>query len=177
MADYWIRTCVDPVSGDKYKTRPTGYKPPPEQGQFYKPEDFTYKVGDELEINKYAAKKIADDRGFDLAFRNIKVTEVVAETHDQVQLKFEYISHIAENCHLCGRGLENEVSLACGIGPVCAKRLGFKRVTVADADIILEKLHQLVGLIGVVGPVWIKKYNVKQKLNLLRKLDEEATSA
>ena len=120
-------------------------------------ETFTLKAGDGLEIRAWLARSIAAEFNHELAFRNLRVTEVLRETAMAWQVRFRDVSKTCNNCHLCGKELDTEISRACGVGPTCAKKLGFKRVTMADAGKILEAMEAAASSIGELGPRWLPK--------------------
>jgi hypothetical protein len=129
---------------------------------------FSVKPGDQLEIKHFVAQRIAQEQDIRLtpespaviAFRNIEVVEVLRESEKAIQVRIRYISKIASHCHLCGMALDTEISRACGIGPTCAGKLGFKRPKVADAAAILAKMEEVAQRIGVIGPVWLPKSQI-----------------
>lgn len=124
------------------------------------PTTFTRKSGDEITIRKWYAQVKGKDLGIGIFFRNLILEEVLNETPKAIQVKVRFNSKITNCCHICGLGLDNEISKACGIGPVCAKRLGFKRVTLKDAGAILAKIQEEAQIAGVIGPLWIPKSQI-----------------
>lgn len=136
---------------------------------------FSVKPGEILEIRAWLARSISAQfniRGhvFDLSnpdlreeqvsFRNIEVVKVTGESEKAWRLEFRYVSFICNACHLCGLELDTEISRACGVGPTCAKKLGFERAKLEDANTILNRLNEITKAIGVVGPVWVPKSQV-----------------
>lgn len=117
----------------------------------------TLRAGDGLEIRAWLARSIAAEFNHELAFRNLRITAVHRETAMAWQVSFRYVSKICNNCHLCGKELDTEISRACGVGPTCAKKLGFKRATLADAGKILEAMEAAASSIGELGPRWLPK--------------------
>ncbi len=79
---------------------------------------FTYKTGDEITIRKWFAQGKMKELNLQFFFRNLIVDEVLAETAKAVQVKVRFNSRITTCCHICGLGLDNEISKACGIGPM-----------------------------------------------------------
>lgn len=128
---------------------------------------FTYKPNDEITIRKWFANNKMKELNLKLFFRNLVIEEVLNETDRAVQVKVRFNSKITTCCHICGLNLDNEISKACGIGPVCAKRLGFKRVTIADAGAILQKIKEEAQIAGVIGPIWVPKSQIMSKAEIL----------
>lgn len=125
---------------------------------------FTYKAGDELMVRKWFAQGKAKELSLQYFFRNVIVDEVLAETPKAIQVKVRFNDKVTTSCHLCGLGLDTEISKATGIGPVCAKKkLGFKRVTMADAGAILAKVTEEARIAGTIGPIWIPKSQIVSK--------------
>lgn len=138
--------------------------------RFFNPEtkqqvkEFTYKPQDAITIRKWFANGKMKELGLKLFFRNLIIEEVVNETAKAVQVKVRFNSKITTCCHICGLNLDNEISKATGIGPICAKRLGFGRVSMADADAILAKVEEEAKIAGVIGPIWIPKSQIMSKM-------------
>jgi len=126
----------------------------------------TTEAGEILGIKAWLAREVAKELGLEVAFRNIEIVELHRETAKAIQCTFKYVSRIANRCHICGLELDTEVSRACGIGPTCAKRLGFKRATLADARNILAKVEEIANSIGVKGPRWLPKSQVVERYTL-----------
>lgn len=124
---------------------------------------FTYKTDDELMVRKWFAQVKAKELKLQYFFRNIIIVEVLAETSKAIQVKLRFNDKVTTVCHLCGLGLDTEVSKATGIGPVCAKRLGFKRVTLNDASAILAKVTDEAKIAGTIGPIWLPKSQIISK--------------
>lgn len=153
-------TSVDPYVSTFGRDCPKTSFTPPKVRQA-----FDFHEGDQLELSGYQANYIQKQLGMDLFFRNIELVEVIDENKKYVEAKFKFISTIAQSCHCCGRSLEDEVSVSSGVGPVCAKKyLGLKKVTKADAAIIMARIDELSNEIGVVGPVRIYKNRIKTRL-------------
>ncbi len=124
---------------------------------------FSFVVGQEITIRKWFANAKASELGLQMFFRNLIIDSVDAETDKAVLVKVRFNSKVVTCCHICGLNLDNEISKACGIGPVCAKRLGFKRVTMNDAGAILARIEQEAQIAGVIGPIWIPKRQIVSK--------------
>jgi len=125
------------------------------------------KTGDGIEIKAWLARAIAEEfqtipveGDKPVAFRNLDIVAFHRETEKALYLTVRYSSKICQRCHVCGKELDTEVSRACGIGPVCAKRLGFKRAGVEDAQAIVAKMEEISEDIGDIGPRWIPKSQV-----------------
>lgn len=129
-----------------------------------KPKEFTYKPNQEITVRRWFAQSKSKETGIKIFFRNLILEEVLAETVKAIQVRVRFNSKIATCCHICGLGLDNEISKACGIGPVCAKRLGFGRVSLSDAGAILAKIEEEAKIAGVIGPIWIPKSQIMSKM-------------
>jgi len=120
------------------------------------------KKGDRVELKKWIANTLADEKGMAFFFRNIKVEEVLRETSKAVEIKTSFVSDVATTCHCCGRDLDNDISRAVGVGAVCAKKyLGIKRPTMKNAKEILAKIDEEAKNAGVLK-VWIPKSQIKK---------------
>ena len=120
-------------------------------------------VGDQIEIKAWVARRIAEELVLGVVFRNLEVVEILGQSKKAMQVKVRFVSKIAASCHVCGLELDTEVSRACGIGPTCAKKLGIKRPTLANAHEVLAELEVLAGKVGVVGPVWVPFSQIVQR--------------
>ena len=140
--------------------------PPPAPPQ----KELTYKKGDEVEINAFIASQLKRQLNMDVFFRRLEVTESLNETYRAVQVKVKFITKVCADCNMCGIPLETEVSRACGIGPVCAKKLGISRLRVEDAQLVHAMIDEAGKRYGEIGPIWIPKSQIK-------KLQEAAPSS
>ena len=116
--------------------------------------------GQEIEVKQWIAHRLRDDLALPYFFRNVKVIEVLGETAKAYRVRVQFVSGIRTVCHFCGRDLDNEVSRACGVGPVCAVNHGMPRPTVETARETLAELEAMAIKVGVVGPVWVPKSQV-----------------
>ena len=121
----------------------------------------TIVVGSKIQLPAWIAKAIGKELGLTHVFRNLLVTEVLRETPKAYQVRVRFMSEIAKVCHLCGTQLDDPLSQATGIGPVCAKKIGIKRATADKAKEVLNGIREYVESVGEVGPVWISKTRVK----------------
>lgn len=123
--------------------------------------EYTVKPEEKITIRKWLARSLAGKHKMPFFFRNLIIEEVIAETNKAIQVKVRFNSEIAACCHCCGRGLDNDVSKATGIGPVCAtKYFKVKRPTIENAREIIEKIEQEAKNAGVIGPIWIPKSQI-----------------
>jgi hypothetical protein len=122
---------------------------------------FTLNKGDKVEIKTWIAKKYAAELNMEFFLRNLEVVEVLHETTNAYQVKVKFLSMIASSCHLCGRPLDNEISRLTGIGPSCAKKLGLSRPNINEAHKTITELEHLCSQIGVIGPLWLPKSQIK----------------
>lgn len=121
-------------------------------------------LGQIIEIKTWLAKRLQNELHMDFFLRNLEVTQVVAETAKAYQMKVKFVSRIACNCHVCGRALDNEISKAVGIGPVCAEKIGLSRPSLSDAQRTIDELESLCRKIGEIGPLWVPKSQIKLKV-------------
>lgn len=125
---------------------------------------FSIQVGQKFEIKTWLAKRLQKETDKEFFFRNLEVIEVQKETEKAYLMSVRFVSSIACSCHVCGRALDNEVSRATGIGPVCADRLNIPRPTLANAQETLAQIDTLCKQIGTVGPFWVPKSQIKKHL-------------
>jgi len=168
-ADWFIHTSVDPRA---YKgiSSPTGYQPPSTVVKNTSSKNFTFVPGDQLELGGGFVRNIKRELEMEIFFCNVEVVEVLAETFKAVRARIKFVSKIAESCHMCGRSLDDEVSKATGVGPICIKRLGIKKASVENAHLIIAELDRLVEHLGVTGPFWIPKSQIKRRLSNIEKV-------
>lgn len=177
LADPFIRTCVDPLYTDRDKIIPnydwTEELNEDEKAELvrvgFKKEKKKQNVdshdwdGRRAELNKYASRSVLEEvnrnrqQPIEYLYRNITINKVEAETAKAVRIRFEFYGGIGRNCHVCGASLDTEVSRACGIGPVCAKRMGLPRPNANNASIVLAQIEEIAGSFGEIGPVWVPK--------------------
>lgn len=122
---------------------------------------FSLNVGQTIEIKAWIARRIQADLNMDYFFRNLEIVDVANETAKAYQVTVKFVSKVVTSCHVCGRDLDTEVSKACGIGPVCADRLGLPRPTLERAEETLKALEALCGQLGTIGPIWLPKSQIK----------------
>lgn len=123
--------------------------------------DFSLKTGQIIEVKAFVARRLKADLNMEYFFRNLEVMEVLAETPRAYQVKVKFVSKIVTSCHICGAELDTDVSRATGIGPVCAKRIGLQRPTLATAQETLKAIDALCSSVGTLGPVWVPKSQIK----------------
>jgi hypothetical protein len=117
--------------------------------------------GQEITIKTWIARQLADEFNMPFFFRNLKIKEVHRETQRALNVTVGFVSKIATKCHCCGRDLDNEISKATGVGPVCAKKyLGIKRPSLANAKEILAKIDEEAKNAGEIGPFWLPKSQI-----------------
>lgn len=135
-----------------------------ESGAVAKDRVFTLKAGELVEIKSWMARVIATEMGQEFGFRNLKIETVEDETGAAWKTSFRFSHDVAASCGICGRDLDNEFSRATGIGPVCASKLGIKRVKEEDTEAVRAELRAYCERIGVIGPRWVPKAQVKRKV-------------
>lgn len=161
QSSFYDGTSVDPYISFSGEDPSSGFRVPKvEKDQ----EEFSIKAGDRIEIKSWLAKKLQEDTGEDIFFRNLEIVETLRETYKAVHCRIKFISDIAESCHLCGRSLDDPISVATGIGPVCLKKIGIKRVSADQAKEVLKEIDKICKDIGEIGPVWIAKSQIKRNI-------------
>lgn len=121
----------------------------------------TLKVGALIEVKAWIARRLQADLNMEYFFRNLQVEAVERETTRAYQVKVSFVSKIVTSCHICGRDLDTDVSKACGIGPVCADRLGLPRPSLSTAAETLAAIDMLCKNLGTIGPIWVPKSQIK----------------
>lgn len=125
------------------------------------PRVFSIKVGEQIEIKRGTANRLKREKILMMFFHNLEVVEVLDETPRGYKLNVRFVSSVCTNCHNCGLPLDTDISRACGIGPVCAKKnFGVKRPTVENAQEVLKLLDKYCLEVGVVEKVWIPKSQI-----------------
>lgn len=125
---------------------------------------YTLKPGEMIEVKPWIAHRLQADAGLEFFFRNLEIVEVQGESPKAYKVTVKFVTKIVCNCHICGRDLDNEISKATGIGPVCADKMGLPRPTLATAKDTLALIEAKCAAIGVVGPVWIPKSQIKGRI-------------
>jgi hypothetical protein len=120
--------------------------------------NYTNKV---LEVSKWYAGVFKENNNTNYAFRNIEVINVYRETEKAIQVDAKFFGGIASSCGACGRELNNDISRATGIGPICAAKMGFPRPTMENAKDIVKKLEEASKAEGTFKGVWIPKSQIK----------------
>lgn len=115
-------------------------------------------VGKTIEIKAWLAKSLSTEKNIQM-FRNIVVNQVVRETPKAYLIRAKLAAKPAVNCHVCGRDLDNEISIATGIGPVCAEKIGFERNL--DKYQLLTAIQELVEKTGIIE-LWLPKSQIKE---------------
>jgi Family of unknown function (DUF6011) len=138
--------------------------PQTEDKPFPVPQTFSKAKGDVMTIRKHFANKKAKELGYKVFFRTVVVEEVLAETPRAIQVKVSFSSKLSTYCVCCGLNLDTEVSKATGVGAVCAKKyLGIKRVTLADAPMVLARIEEETKALGITPAIWIPKSQMLTK--------------
>ena len=132
---------------------------------------FSYSPGDKIEIKQWIANKFAAQCNIKLFFRNLEIREILDETRQAIQAKVSFLSCIVSSCHCCGAPLDTEISRAVGIGPICAGRIGLERPTMENAKDTLRLLDEFAKRVGILGPFWIPKRQIKRRIE-----DEQGSS-
>lgn len=117
--------------------------------------------GKVFEVKKWYAMKFKDDHNTQYAFRNFRILKVLKETQRAYMVDAEFFSGIASCCGVCGQQLNNDISRATGIGPICAGKIGLPRPTMAAAKEIVAELEKKSKAQGTFKGVWIPKSQIK----------------
>lgn len=114
-------------------------------------------VGGVIEIKAWLARAISKEKNIQM-FRNIEVRQVLRESERAILVRAKLSAKPAVNCHICGRALDDEKSIATGIGPTCAKKIGVTREL--DKYELLKVIEDLVEKTGIIE-LWIPKSQIK----------------
>jgi hypothetical protein len=114
-----------------------------------------------FEVGKFTAYKLKEEKNTPYLFRNLKIIKIKRETAKAYLVDAEFFSGIASSCGFCGLELNNDVSRASGIGPICAKKHGFPRLTMATAKIVVAELEAKSKASGMFTDFWIAKSQIK----------------
>jgi hypothetical protein len=125
--------------------------------------EYTNKI---LEVSKWYAGVFKENNKTEYAFRNLKISNVYRETEKALQVDATFYGGIACRCGVCGRELNNDISRATGIGPVCATKIGLPRPTMDSAKEIVKRLEEMSGAQGEFKKVWIPKSQIKEILEV-----------
>lgn len=118
-----------------------------------------------FEVTKWYASKLKEAKGTQYAFRNLKILKVKKESPKAYCVDAEFFSGIASRCGVCGRELNNDISRATGIGPICAVKIGMPRPTMERAKEIVAELEKLSKAQGIFNNVWVPKSQIKEIIN------------
>lgn len=118
--------------------------------------------GSILEMSAWYARTFKESNNTAYSFRNFKVLRVLRETERALQIDMEFFAGIACTCGVCGRQLDNAISKATGIGPVCAEKIGLPRPTMETAKAIVAELENLSSKQGQFLGVWVPKSQIKR---------------
>lgn len=133
------------------------------------PKQFSLKSGDKITIKKWLAHNLKDqinitkDPTKNYFFRNLIIEEVLHESEKAYLVRVRFDSDIRNCCHICGRDLDNPVSMATGVGPICAEQLGIKRYSLEDAPKVLEEIEKICKAVGIIGPIWLPKSQLEKR--------------
>lgn len=114
-----------------------------------------------FEVSKWYSMQFKENHNTQYAFRNLKILKVKAESAKAYLVDAEFFSGIASCCGVCGMQLNNDISRATGIGPVCAGKIGLPRPTMAKAKMIVAELESLSKAQGTFRDVWVPKSQIK----------------
>jgi hypothetical protein len=117
-----------------------------------------------MEVTKWYAGVFKEKNNTQFAYRNLRVIKVFRETQNAYLVDAEFFSGIASACGVCGRQLDNDISRATGIGPICAEKLGMKRPTMETAKEVVKHLESMSKAQGVFTQQWIPKSQIKNTI-------------
>lgn len=122
---------------------------------------FTGKV---IEVTNWYAKIFKNNNNTNFIFRNFTILNVYVETQKALLVDLEFFGGIASCCGVCGRSLDNDVSIATGIGPICASKIGLPRPTLENAKDIIKLMEEMSEKQGIFQGIWIPKSQIKNIL-------------
>lgn len=122
-----------------------------------------YTVGSLFYVSKNIAKQMSQKFGMSFNYRRIEVIECVRETEKAVLLTFRYTPKFSKICNVCGLHLDNERSVATGIGPICAEKLGLDQYDKKLAKEIISDVESKLQLIGQKQE-WFPKRSLRSEM-------------
>lgn len=120
----------------------------------------TYAPGTVVQVKAWFANKMKDEVGLSHVHRNIEILETLRESDRAIQVRIRFTPRYSTCCSICGRKLDNQVSRATGIGPVCADKVGIERYSVENARDVIQQLEVKLGAIGE-KVIWIPRTQIK----------------
>jgi hypothetical protein len=120
----------------------------------------TYPNGSAVTIKQWYAKILMNDLKMSHLYRNIEILETYKETEKAVQVRIRFTPRYSTSCACCGLTLENQVSRATGIGPICADKMGIEQYSLENAKEVLKQIEAKLGAIGD-QVVWIPRRQIK----------------
>lgn len=122
----------------------------------------TFANGSVLKISKKIAVAIAEEKGFDTAFRKVEVVKTHRETSKAILVTVKFSTQVGCFCGICGRQLTHPVSKATGIGPECADKMGITRYSMDAAKEVLKTLSDKLTTMGEVK-TWIPRSTITEQ--------------
>lgn len=138
----------------KAMTNETAYllrKNSPQEGKV-----FSLKNNSIILLSKFIGIQIASNAGLTKPFYLFEVVKVEAETEKAYKATLKMTAQRTSHCGQCGIRLTNEKSVAAGIGPICAERLG-----IPYGEDSLTELKKLL-LTKKEVSTWIPKKCIKE---------------
>lgn len=127
------------------------------------PETFSIQPGQVLIVGKFVAQRIAEENRLTRPHHAFEVVQVHRETRKAYHVTARLSAQRTSYCGICGLTLKNPESVAAGIGPICAEKLG-----IFFGDRSLEELSQALKVEREIT-AWIAKASIKN----LKKTEEE----
>lgn len=124
----------------------------------------TYAPGTVLQLKKFFATKLQQEIGMSHLFVNVEIVETIRETAKAIQATIRFSARYSTTCSCCGRVLDNQVSRATGIGPICADKMGISQYSLENAQAVLKELESKLQQLGQ-KTVWIPRSGIKQVVN------------
>lgn len=115
-----------------------------------------------IEVKKWYARTFHENHNTEMIFSNMEIIKVMRETEKAYLVDVKLFGGVAGSCGICGRRLDNLISQATGIGPICAEKIGFPRPTEDRIPEIKELLKAKTEKQGIISGTWIPKSQIKE---------------
>ena len=119
---------------------------------------FSLGIGDIIVVSKWLARKIGEQAGLARAHYTLEVVAVEAETERAYKATLKLSGQRTSRCGICGIKLTDPHSVANGIGPICAEKVG-----IAYSGQSLAELQTALKEVRTVN-TWLPKSSIKEKI-------------